>query len=45
MGGWENTKKIDLQEIPCESMDRVRLAEDRNKLWAVFIVVMNLLMS
>jgi len=30
-----------LQEIQCESMDRVHLAEDRNKWWAVVVTVMN----
>jgi len=45
VGGWENNKKMNLQEIQCESMDRVHLAEDRSKWWAVVITVMNLLMS
>jgi len=38
---WENNKKMGLQEIQCESMDRVHLAEDRNKWWAVVVTVMN----
>ena len=44
MGGWETKKKVYLQEIKCESMDGIHLAEDRNKWWAVVIAVMNLLM-
>jgi hypothetical protein len=33
-----------LQEIGCETMDRVHLAEDRNKGWTVVYTMMNLQM-
>jgi hypothetical protein len=39
---WEDNIKVDLQEVGCESMDWIELAQDRNR-WRGFVnTVMNL---
>jgi hypothetical protein len=38
---WENIK-IDLQEVGCEGMDWINVAQDREKWQAIVNVVMNL---
>ena len=40
--GWEDNIKMDLQEVECESMDWIELAEDRDRWWACVNAVMNL---
>jgi hypothetical protein len=39
---WEDSSKTDLQEVECEGMDLIELAEDRDKWRALVIAVMNL---
>jgi len=39
---WEDNIKMDLQEVGCESMDWVDLAEDRDRWQAMVNGVMNL---
>jgi len=39
---WEDTIKMDLQEVRCEGMDWTEMAQDRNKWRSVVNAVMNL---
>jgi S-ribosylhomocysteine lyase LuxS involved in autoinducer biosynthesis len=39
---WEGNIKIDLQEVRCGCMDWIKLAQDRDRCWALVNVVMNL---
>ena len=39
---WEDNIKMDLQEVGCGGMDRIDLAQDRDRWWALLNVVMNL---
>jgi hypothetical protein len=39
---WEDNIKMDLQEVRCESMDWIKLAQDRDGWWALENAVMNL---
>ena len=39
---WEDNIKMDLQELGCEDMDWIELAQDRDRCRALSNVVMNL---
>ena len=39
---WEDSIKMDLQEVGCGGMDWIELAQDGDKWWALVNVVMNL---
>ena len=39
---WDDNIKMDLQEVGCESMDWIKLAQDRDRWQALVNVVMNL---
>ena len=40
--GWEDNMKMDIQEVGCEGVDWIELAQDRNR-WRGFVnAVMNL---
>jgi hypothetical protein len=39
---WEDNIKTDLQEVGCESMDWIELAQDRDRWWELVNAVMNL---
>jgi hypothetical protein len=39
---WEDNTKMDLQEVGCEGMDWIKLAQDRDRWWAIVNAVMNL---
>ena len=39
---WEDSTKMDLQEVGQEGLDRIDLAQDRDKWWAVVNAVMKL---
>ena len=39
---WEDNIKVDLQEVGCEGMDWIELAEDRDRWRALLTAVMNL---
>ena len=39
---WEDNIKMDLQEVGCEGMDWIELAQDRDRWWALVNAVMNL---
>ena len=39
---WEDNIKTDLQEVGCEVMDWIELAQDRNRWWALVNAVLNL---
>ena len=39
---WEDNIKTDLQEVGCEGMDWIKLAQDRDRRQALVNMVMNL---
>ena len=39
---WEDNIKVDLQEVGCEGMEWIELAEDRNRWRAIVTAVINL---
>ena len=39
---WKDNIRMDLQEVGCGGMDWIKLAQDRDRWWAVMNVVMNL---
>ena len=39
---WEDSIKMDLQDVGCGGMDWIELAQNRDRWWAVVNVVMNL---
>ena len=39
---WKDNTKMDLQEVKCEGMDRIELAEDRDRWRALVNAVTNL---
>ena len=39
---WQDNIKMDLQEVECESMDWIELAQDRDRWWTLVNVVMNI---
>ena len=39
---WKNTIKMNLQDVGCEGMDRIELAQDTDRWRALVNVVMNL---
>ena len=39
---WDDDINMDLQEVGCGGMDWIDLAQDRDRWWALVIVVMNL---
>jgi len=39
---WEDNVKMHIQEVWCGDMDRIKLAEDRDRCWARVNVVMTL---
>jgi len=39
---WEDNTKMDLQEVGCVGMDWIKLAQDRDRWWALVYAVMNL---
>ena len=45
MHRWEDNIKMDLQEVGCDGMDWIKLAEDRDKWRALVNVVMDLRVS
>jgi hypothetical protein len=38
---WENNIKMDLQEVGCDGMDRIDLAQDRNRWRALVNAIIN----
>ena len=40
--GWEDNIKMDLQEVGCRGLDRIDLAQDRDRWRALVNAVMNL---
>jgi hypothetical protein len=40
--GWEDNIKMDLREVGCGGMDWIKLAQDKNRYWALVNVGMNL---
>jgi len=41
-GGWEDNIKTDLQEVGCESVDWIDLAQYRDRWWILVNAAMNL---
>jgi len=41
-GRWEDNTKMDLQEVGCEGMDWIDMAQDMDRLRAVVCTLMNL---
>ena len=39
---WEDNIKMDLQKVECGGMDWMKLAQDRDRWWALANAVMNL---
>jgi hypothetical protein len=39
---WEDNIKVDFQDVVCEGMDWIGVAQDMNMLWAIVNAVMNL---
>jgi len=39
---WEDNIKVDLQELECGVMNWIKLAQDRDRWWALVNAVMNL---
>jgi len=39
---WEDNVKVDLQEVGCGAMNRIDVAQDRDRWWALVNVIMNL---
>jgi hypothetical protein len=39
---WEDNIKVDVQEVGCEGMDWIELAQDRDRWRALLIAAMNL---
>jgi len=39
---WEDNIKMDLQDVECEDMDWIQLAQDRDRWWALVTAVMSL---
>ena len=39
---WEDSIKMDLQELGCGGMDGIKLAQDRGRWWGLVNAVMNL---
>jgi hypothetical protein len=39
---WDDNIEIDLQEVGCESMDWMKVAQERDRWWALVNAVMNL---
>jgi hypothetical protein len=39
---WKDNIKVDLQEVACEGMGWIELAQDRNRWWALVNAVKNL---
>jgi len=42
---WKDNIKMDLQEVGCEGMDWIDLAQDRDRWWALVNAVMDLRVS
>jgi hypothetical protein len=42
---WKDKIKMDLQEVGCGYMDLIKLAQDKDRWWALVNVVMSLLIS
>jgi len=38
---WEDTIKMDLQEVGCGDKDWIELAQDKDRWWVLVIVAMN----
>jgi len=39
---WKDNIKMDLQEVGCEGMEWIDVAQDRDRWWALVYAVMNL---
>ena len=39
---WENNIRMDLQEVGCRGKDWIKLAQDRDRWWALVNALMNL---